>query len=255
MDRDTKVFIDYKTDESKIIIFDKTNAEIYKEERIKMESLNNFKDIFSRADEVIINIDDNFKKDINKIKEITNEYNQNIRFVSFRKTEKMLISDYLYLKKYQNIAYFLVDDKLKGALMIDRKIIKGYNMLAGSFDLLKMKNKEYIEKLRNGYSIFYQSILENEKELTFDIIVEAKLKGDQLANIIYEKIIKLIVKAIINVILIVDPEVIILNPKTKKHQKYIIESVNKEFSLNMKDLKLKTKIIESPTRNKSILVI
>lgn len=250
-----KIFIDYNKDESKMIIFDEINIKIIKEEKIKFDELYKFDEIFFKTEEVVINIDGKYKDIKDNINAILSKYNKDIRFVSFRKTEKLLVVDYLYLKKYKDIAYFLVEEKLNGALMINNKIIKGYNSLAGTFDVHTMKNKEFIEKLRDSYSIFYQSILEEYDDLTLDIIVESKQKGDKLASIIYDKIINLIVKAIKNVVLIVDPEVVILNTATKKHQNYILSSIKKEFDSINESLKIQTKIIESPSKNESILVI
>jgi N-acetylglucosamine repressor len=137
-------------------------------------------------------------------------------------------------KNFSNIVFLEISNGIKAGIIIDNFLLKGENGYAGEIGFtivntenlgFKIINKGFLEKFASVTSIknkAVKSIKEGEKSIILDmvgndinrinsaLVCEAAIKGDSLANEIIENIVKLLSIAMINLILIMDPKIIIL---------------------------------------------
>ena len=137
-------------------------------------------------------------------------------------------------KDFANIVFFEISNGIKAGIIIDNILLKGENGYAGEIGFsiantenlgFKIVNKGFLEKFASVTSIknkAVKSIKLGEKSLIMDLsgndisridsamVCEAAIKGDKLANEIIENVVKLLSIAMINLILIIDPKMIIL---------------------------------------------
>ena len=137
-------------------------------------------------------------------------------------------------KDYSNVVFFEISNGIKAGIIIDNFLLKGENGYAGEIGFtivntenlgFKVVNKGFLEKFASVTSIknkAVKSINEGEKSIIIDmagndinkidpsIVCEAAMKGDRLAKEIIENVVKLLSIAMINLILIMDPKIIIL---------------------------------------------
>jgi N-acetylglucosamine repressor len=137
-------------------------------------------------------------------------------------------------KDFANIVFFEISNGIKAGIIIDDVLLKGENGYAGEIGFtisntenlgFKTINKGFLEKFASVTSIknkAVKSIKEGEKSIIMDLsgndiskidpslVCEAAMKGDKLAKEIIENVVKLLSIAMINLILIIDPRIIIL---------------------------------------------
>jgi N-acetylglucosamine repressor len=137
-------------------------------------------------------------------------------------------------KNFSNIVFLEISNGIKAGIIIDNFLLKGENGYAGEIGFtiantenlgFKVINKGFLEKFASVTSIrnkAVKSIKEGERSSILNIadnninkidsalVCEAAMKGDKLANEIIENIVKLLSIAMINLILIMDPKIIIL---------------------------------------------
>ena len=137
-------------------------------------------------------------------------------------------------KNYSNVVFFEISNGIKAGIIIDNFLLKGENGYAGEIGFtivntenlgFKVVNKGFLEKFASVTSIknkAVKSINEGEKSIIIDmagndinkidpsIVCEAAMKGDRLAKEIIENVVKLLSIAMINLILVMDPKIIIL---------------------------------------------
>ncbi|MHB1347952.1 MAG: ROK family transcriptional regulator [Candidatus Humimicrobiaceae bacterium] len=136
-------------------------------------------------------------------------------------------------KNFSNVVFLEISSGIKAGIIIDNYLLKGENGYAGEIGFtivntenlgFKIINKGYLEKFASVTSIknkAVKSIKSGEKSLIIDmvgndpdkidssVVCEAAIKGDALAKEIIENVVKLLSIAVINLILIMDPKIII----------------------------------------------
>jgi N-acetylglucosamine repressor len=137
-------------------------------------------------------------------------------------------------KNFSNIVFLEISNGVKAGIIIDNFLLKGENGYAGEIGFsivntenlgFKVINKGFLEKFASITSIKHKavnSIKEGKKsnilnmadndinKIDSALVCEAAMKGDKLANEIIENVVKLLSIAMINLILIMDPKIIIL---------------------------------------------
>ena len=137
-------------------------------------------------------------------------------------------------KNFLNVIFLEISNGIKAGIIIDNVLLKGENGYAGEIGFtiantenlgFKIINKGFLEKFASITSIknkAIKSINEGEKSLIMDLagndinkidsslVCRAAMKGDKLAKEIIENVVKLLSIAMINLILIIDPKIIIL---------------------------------------------
>lgn len=137
-------------------------------------------------------------------------------------------------KNYSNVVFLEISNGIKAGIIIDNLLLKGENGFAGEIGFtivntenlgFKIVNKGFLEKFASITSIknkAVKSIKEGKKSFIMDLagsdinkidpslVCEAAMKGDRLAKEIIENVVKLLSIAMINLILIMDPKIIIL---------------------------------------------
>ncbi len=137
-------------------------------------------------------------------------------------------------KNYSNIVFLEISNGVKAGIIINNFLLKGENGYAGEIGFtivntenlgFKIINKGFLEKFASITSIktkALKSIKEGSESIILEladndpsriepsIVCEAAMRGDKLANEIIENVVKLLAVAMINLILIMDPKIIIL---------------------------------------------
>jgi predicted NBD/HSP70 family sugar kinase/biotin operon repressor len=137
-------------------------------------------------------------------------------------------------KNFSNVVFLEISNGIKAGIIIDNVLIKGENGYAGEIGFtiantenlgFKIINKGFLEKFASVTSIknkAVKSIKEGKKSIIMDmvdddidkinsaIVCSAALKGDKLAKDIIDNVVKLLSIAIINLVLILNPRIIIL---------------------------------------------
>ena len=137
-------------------------------------------------------------------------------------------------QKHSNIVYIEISSGIGAGIIIDNKLIKGSSGTAGEIGFIisnskkldfKIKDKGFLEKyssLRNmrgraieeikkGKETIIKDMVKNNIErITPYIVCEAATKHDKLANDIITHMVELLSVGIINLILIVNPQLVIL---------------------------------------------
>jgi N-acetylglucosamine repressor len=137
-------------------------------------------------------------------------------------------------KNYSNVVFFEISNGIKAGIIIDNLLLKGENGYAGEIGFtivntenlgFKIINKGFLEKFASVTSIknkAIKSINEGRESLIMELagrdiskidpslVCEAAKKDDVLAKEIIENVVKLLSIAMINLILIMDPKIIIL---------------------------------------------
>jgi len=135
---------------------------------------------------------------------------------------------------YSNEIYLEISNGVAAGIIIDNVLLRGENGYAGEIGFtiintenlgFKVQNKGFLEKFASITSIrnkALKAISDGEKTLILDLaendinkinsslVCEAAIKGDNLAKQIIENVVKFLSIAIINLILIIDPKIIIL---------------------------------------------
>ena len=137
-------------------------------------------------------------------------------------------------KNYSNVIFLEISNGIKAGIIIDNLLLKGENGYAGEIGFtivntenlgFKIVNKGFLEKFASITSIknkAVKSIKEGKKSNIMDLagddinkidsslVCEAAIGGDRLAKEIIENVVQLLSIAMINLILIMDPKIIIL---------------------------------------------
>ena len=137
-------------------------------------------------------------------------------------------------KNFSNIIFLEISNGIKAGIIIDNLLLKGENGYAGEIGFsiadtdnlgFKIVNKGFLEKFASITSLKYKAVrsikggakssilsLAGDDISRIDpaIVCEAALQGDKLAREIIENVVKLLSIAVINLILIMDPKIIIL---------------------------------------------
>lgn len=137
-------------------------------------------------------------------------------------------------KDFSNIVFLEISNGIKAGIIIDNVLLKGENGYAGEigFSIIntenlgfKIINKGFLEKYASVTAIkkiAIRSIQDGRSSLIIElsgnnieniepsIVCEAAMQGDSLAQEILEDAVKLLSIAVINLILILDPKIIIL---------------------------------------------
>jgi len=137
-------------------------------------------------------------------------------------------------KDFSNVVFLEISSGIKAGIIIDNILLKGENGYAGEIGFtiintenlgFKIINKGFLEKNASVTAIkkiAIRSIKEGKSSLITElsgnvienispaIICEAAVQGDSLAGEILERVVKLLSIAMINLILILNPKIIIL---------------------------------------------
>lgn len=137
-------------------------------------------------------------------------------------------------QKYSSLVFIEVSSGIGAGIIIDNKLIKGSNGSAGEIGFtisnskkinFKIKDKGFLEEHSSVRSIRGSAIEEIKKgkrtiitnmvdgkieEITPFIVCRAAIKGDKLANDIITQMVEILSIGIINLILIVDPQLVVL---------------------------------------------
>ena len=137
-------------------------------------------------------------------------------------------------KDFNNVVFLEVSNGIAAGIIIDNHLLRGSYGSAGEIGFtiinsenlgFKVKNKGFLEKFASVTSIkkkVFKAINESEKTLITDLIKndirkiepslvsEAAKKGDRVAKNIIEEMVRFLSIAIINLILIINPQIIIL---------------------------------------------
>lgn len=137
-------------------------------------------------------------------------------------------------KDFANVVFLEISNGVAAGIIIDNVLLRGENGYAGEIGFtiintenlgFKVINKGFIEKFASVTSIkkkALKAISEGEKTLILDLaendinkiesslVCEAAIKGDKLAKEIIENVVKFLSIAIINLILIINPKIIII---------------------------------------------
>ena len=137
-------------------------------------------------------------------------------------------------KDFTNIVFLEISNGVAAGIIIDNVLLRGENGYAGEIGFtiidtenlgFKVINKGFLEKFASVTSIkkkALKAISDGEKTLILDLagndinkiesslVCEAAIKGDKLAKEIIENVVKFLSIAMINLILIIDPKIIIL---------------------------------------------
>ncbi|MCL4385925.1 MAG: ROK family transcriptional regulator [Actinobacteria bacterium] len=137
-------------------------------------------------------------------------------------------------KGYTNEVFLEISNGVAAGIIIDNVLLRGENGYAGEIGFtiintenlgFKVKNKGFLEKFASVTSIrnkALRAVSDGEKTLILDLagndinkinsslVCEAAIKGDKLAKEIIENVVKFLSIAMINLILIIDPKIIIL---------------------------------------------
>ena len=137
-------------------------------------------------------------------------------------------------KNFSNIVFLEISNGIKAGVIIDNFLLKGENGYAGEIGFtivntenlgFKIINKGFLEKFASITSIkniAVKSIKAGDKSIILKmadndinkidsaLVCAAAMKDDKLASEIIENVVKLLSIAVINLILIMDPKIIIL---------------------------------------------
>ena len=132
-------------------------------------------------------------------------------------------------QKHSNIVYIEISSGIGAGIIIDNKLIKGSSGTAGEIGFIISNSKKLDFKIKD-------MVKNNIERITPYIVCEAATKHDKLANDIITHMVELLSVGIINLILIVNPQLVILGgdffnlpevsklfikPITEKIRKYI----------------------------------
>lgn len=208
-------------------------------------------------------IDINFKKILNDAFKIPVYVEEDI-FLSVLAEKK-----YGEGKKYDDIIFIEVSIGIGAGIIIDNHIIKGSSGLAGQIGFIitnpkdigyNSNNRGYlenfasiqsmkriaIERIKQGEHTIITRMANNDvNKIDATMICNAAIKGDELANDIITETVNLLSIAIINLILIINPQIIVIGgeicnlPEVNRlFIKPIIENVKKSIPFKIPAIKL-----------------
>ena len=143
-------------------------------------------------------------------------------------------------RNFSDMVFVEISNGVSCGIIVNDNIIRGKNLAAGQISFMILDNKYYDYKIGNtGFLDKYASfqsfrekfinrINQGEKSsyidfenqdlnnITTNIIFEAAYKGDKVANNVIVEVADLIAKAIINIILILDSQIIVLGGNIAK---------------------------------------
>lgn len=151
---------------------------------------------------------------------------------------------------YNNLAYLKLWDGFAARLIINGQIYRGINNAAGEIGFMMLgenyiqdKSDEtgYLEKLisNEGVSNLYKELsISNgvdsaeDKELTIKSIVELANKKDLIAIKVLKKLTKYLVMVIINIVVVVNPEIVILGGDLTNVNDAFMDNIHEILSNN-----------------------
>ncbi len=187
-------------------------------------------------------------KDFNLINIITSKFNIPVFVENDANLSAIGEKHYGEGQKYNTIIFVEVSSGIGAGIIIDNKLIRGFSGSAGEIGFtianskklaFKVKDRGFLEEHSSVRSIRERAIAEikkgkktiitdmvknNIKRITPSIVCAAATKGDKLANDIITTITELLSIGIINLILIVDPQLVVLGGDISN-----ISEVNKLF--------------------------
>jgi len=137
-------------------------------------------------------------------------------------------------KKYSSMVYVEISSGIGAGIIIDNKLIKGSGGTAGEIGFtvssskkldFKIKDEGFleahssvrnirgkaIEEIKKGKKTIITDMVKNDiKKITPYIVCEAAVMGDKLANSIITDMVEILSVGIINLILIVNPQLVVL---------------------------------------------
>jgi predicted NBD/HSP70 family sugar kinase/biotin operon repressor len=160
-------------------------------------------------------------------------------------------------RQLSNVVFLEISNGIKAGIIIDNLLLKGENGYAGEvgFSIIntenigfEVENKGFLEKyasvtsirnaaiseIKNGNKTLIMELAENDiNNVNYSMVCEAALRGDKLAKKIIDNVVKLLSVAIINLILIIDPKIIILGGyilNLPKNHELIVNPVKKNIT-------------------------
>ncbi len=173
-------------------------------------------------------------KDLNLKNIITNEFNIPVLMENDANLSAIGEKHYGEGQKYKTIIFVEVSNGIGAGVIVDNKLVRGSNGSAGEIGFtisdskklaFKVKDRGFLEEHSSIRSIRERTIAEiqkgkktiitdmaknNIKRITPFLVCKAAIKGDRLANDIITNIAELLSVGIINLILIVDPQLVVL---------------------------------------------
>lgn len=137
-------------------------------------------------------------------------------------------------RKYNNIVYVEISSGIGAGIIIDNRLIKGSGGTAGEIGFtissskkldFRIKDKGFLEKhssvrnirgraieeIKKGKKTIITDMVKDDiKKITPYIVCEAATRGDRLANDIITNMVEILSVGIINLILIVNPQLVVL---------------------------------------------
>ncbi len=137
-------------------------------------------------------------------------------------------------QKYDTIIFVEVSKGIGAGIIIDNRLVRGFNGSAGEIGFtisnskklaFKIKDRGFLEEhssirsftertiseIKKGRkTIITKMVKNNFKRITPSLVCKAAIKGDRLANDIITAIVELLSIGIINLILIIDPQLVVL---------------------------------------------
>lgn len=173
-------------------------------------------------------------KDFNLKNIITSEFNIPVFVENDANLSAIGEKHYGEGQKHDTIIFVEVSNGIGAGIIINNKLVRGFNGSAGEIGFtlsgskkldFKIKDRGFLEEHSSIRSISERTVAEikkgrktiitdmvknNFKRITPSLVSKAAIKGDKLANDIITTIVKLLSIGIINLILIVDPQLVVL---------------------------------------------
>ncbi|MFS1663644.1 ROK family protein [Streptococcus sp. zg-JUN1979] len=138
-------------------------------------------------------------------------------------------------------AFFIIGSGVGGALILDRSLRKGVDLFTGEFGLMSMMNGETLSQLVSPVHLAkrYQKEMKTPAITGEDIFRLAKT-GDKLAGDLVSSFYETLSRAIVNVALVVNPELIVIGGAISKRDDlltYLNQSIEQlKVGLHIEDL-------------------
>lgn len=173
-------------------------------------------------------------KDLNLKNILTDEFNIPVFVENDANLSAIGEKQYGEGQKYNTIIFVEISSGIGAGIIIDNKLIRGSNGSAGEIGFtisnskklaFKIKDKGFleehssvrsikgraIEEIKKGRKTMITSMVKNNiKKITPSLVCEAAIKNDELAKDIITDMVELLSIGIINLILIVDPQLVVL---------------------------------------------
>jgi predicted NBD/HSP70 family sugar kinase len=208
-------------------------------------------------------------KDLNLKEILSNEFNIPIYIENDVNLSALGEKKYGEAKRFKNIIFVEISNGIGAGIIINNQLIRGSNGSAGEIGFtiinsenlgFKIKNKGFLEKfasvegikkkaireIKEGRKTTISNIVKNNIEkIEPSIVCEEAIKGDELANNIITEMVNFLSIGIINLILILNPQIIVLGgdicnlPEVNKlFMKPIIERIKGPIPFKTPKIKL-----------------